>query len=74
MANKTALDGFSKEEIHNDLIAAWNEAEEAHTSLQELSDEEIIKNKKAIKERLEKVLYWLGKYVSDDDIIEMVNK
>jgi hypothetical protein len=56
--------------LKNDLIASWNEVEEALCSLKELTDNEIVENKEAIKGRLEKALHWLGKYVNEDDIIE----
>jgi hypothetical protein len=60
-------------ETKNDLIASWNEVEEALTSLTELNDDELIENKEAIITRLKNSLHWLGKYVSEDDIIEGLN-
>jgi hypothetical protein len=60
-------------ETKNDLIATWNEVEEALTSLTELNNEEIIQNKEAIKTRLKNSLHWLGKYVSEDDVIDLLN-
>ena len=58
------------QELKNDLIATWNEIEETITSFKELSDEEIISHKKILQSRLETALYWLSKYVHEDDIIE----
>lgn len=46
-----------EKELHNDLTVSWNETEEALTSLKELTDEELIENKEAIKQRLENVLH-----------------
>lgn len=57
-------------ELKNDLIASWNEVEEALCSLNELTDSEIIENKDAIKSRLKNTLECLGKYVSEDDVME----
>lgn len=58
------------QELKNDLIATWNEIEETITSFKELSDEEIISHKEVLQNRLETALYWLSKYVHEDDIIE----
>jgi uncharacterized membrane-anchored protein YjiN (DUF445 family) len=68
--NYKSLERFSLKEIKNDLIATWNEVEETLTSLNELTDDELIENKEALKERMKNALHWLGKYVSEDDIIE----
>jgi hypothetical protein len=38
-----------------------------------LNDDELIENKEAIITRLKNSLHWLGKYVSEDDIIEGLN-
>ena len=61
---------FTEQEVHNDLVAAWNEAEELNTSLLTLSDEEIKECRQALIERSEWICHWLGKYVSENDIIE----
>ena len=58
------------QELKNDLIATWNEIEETITSFKELSDEEIISHKKILQSRFETALYWLSKYVHEDDIIQ----
>ena len=58
------------QELKNDLIASWNEVDESIASLNELTDEEIIEHKQDILNRLNFALHWLGKYVSDDDVIE----
>jgi ElaB/YqjD/DUF883 family membrane-anchored ribosome-binding protein len=57
------------QELKNDLVATYNEVEEVLTNFEQLTDEEIIEVKRTIKQRLENSLYWLGKYVSDEDII-----
>jgi len=56
-------------ELHNDLVATWNEVEETLSSMNELTNEELIDCKDSLKQRLTNALYWLGKYVSEDDII-----
>jgi len=58
------------QETHNDLIATFNEVEETHTSLVTLTDEELIECREALITRMESALYWLGKYVSDEDVIK----
>lgn len=58
------------QELKNDLIATWSEIEETITSINELTDEELIDNKKALLDRLNNALYWLGKYVDENDVIE----
>lgn len=57
-------------ELKNDLVATYNEVEEVLTDFNQLTDEELIEVKETIKQRLENALHWLGKYVSDEDIIE----
>lgn len=59
-----------EQELKNDLIASFNEAEELHTSFTSISNEELIECKDSLIERIEKLKYCLGKYVSDEDIIE----
>jgi hypothetical protein len=59
-----------KSDLKRDLISTWNEVEEAITSMNELTDEELIANKKAILDRLHNSLYLLGRYVKDDDVID----
>ena len=57
-------------ELKNDLITSWNEVNEALTSLEQLNNEEILECLPAIKNRLYKAQYWLGKYVSEKDVLE----
>lgn len=57
-------------ELHNDLVAAWNEVETVLNDLNKLTTKELIVAKPAIKRRLEDALAWLSKYVSEDDEIE----
>jgi len=56
-------------ELHNDLVATYNEVEEVLTDFEQLTDEELIEVKGTIINRLKMALQWLGKYVSDEDII-----
>lgn len=56
-------------ELKNDLIATYNEVEEVLTDFNQLTDEELIEVKNTITNRLEMALHWLGKYVSDEDIL-----
>jgi len=60
------------EEITNDLVVSWNEINEALTSLEQLTNEEIIECLPSIKQRLEYAQNWLGKYVSDEDVLKEI--
>jgi len=57
-------------ELKNDLVCAWNEIEEAKTSLEQLSQQELKECLEDILYRLKNALHWLGKYVSEKDIIQ----
>ena len=61
-------------ELKNDLVATYNEVEEVLADFEQLTDEELIEVKEAIKNRLKMALQWLGKYVSDEDIITDLEK
>lgn len=58
------------QELKNDLVATYNEVEEVLTNFEQLTDEEIIEVKETIKQRLKNALYWLDKYVDDEDVID----
>ena len=58
-----------EKELKNDLVASWNEVNEALTSLEQLTIEEIGECLDSIKERLEKAQDWLGKYVNENDVL-----
>jgi hypothetical protein len=66
------LSEVSETELRNDLVATYNEVEEVLTNFNQLTDEELIETKEATIMRLTNALYWLGKYVSEDDIIEQL--
>lgn len=57
-------------ELNNDLVATYTEVEEVLTNFNQLTNEDIIECKEVIINRLENALYWLSKYVSEDDIIK----
>ena len=59
-----------KIELNNDLIAAYNELEEVTTDYREFTDDELLKNRDTIHERLNFALHWLSKYVDDEDEIQ----
>lgn len=56
-------------ELKNDLVTSWNEIDEALESLA-LVGSDLKEAKSAIIERLENAQILLGKYVSEDDILE----
>jgi hypothetical protein len=55
-------------DLKRDIVKVWNHAEEAYTSLKELSDEDILSNLDVIKNRVWQIRDLLGKYVSNKDI------
>lgn len=64
--------GINPVEVKNDLVASWNDAEEVLTDLRELSNNELLDCRRVVADRLERVVYLLGKYVTEDDIIEQL--
>jgi len=57
--------------LHKKIVTAYNEAEELHTSLTQLTDEEIIEVKDALIKRSQKIMSALNQYVSIDDLVNM---
>ena len=55
-----------------DVLFAWNEVEETITSLNELSDVELINNREALRERLNIALELLGNYVTENDVADLL--
>ena len=54
--------------LKDNLTISWNEAEEALTSLNQLSDKEIIECLPAIKNRIKTIKDLLSKYVDENDL------
>jgi hypothetical protein len=54
--------------MKENIIKAYDEAEELHTSLTTLSDEEIIECKNALVARTLRIMTALSDYVSDEDL------
>lgn len=59
-------------EVKNDLVASWNDAEEVLTDLRTLSNNELLDCRRIMAERLGRVVDLLGKYVTDEDVIEFL--
>lgn len=57
-------------EVKNDLVASWNDAQDVLTDLRTLPDSELPVCRRIMSERLGRVVDLLGKYVTDEDIIE----
>lgn len=55
-----------------DIIIAWDEVEEAHCSLSDYSDGEVIDCVEAITKRLAIAMELLGKYFTDDELHEEI--
>ena len=51
-----------------ELVFSWNEAEELLHSLTELTDDEIIECREALKLRAERIVKFLGNYVTEDNV------
>lgn len=64
------IQGISETELKNDLVVTYNEVEEVLANFNQLTNEELVEVKEVIKMRLNNALYWLGKYVSEEDIIQ----
>lgn len=58
------------QEMKNDMVVAWNELEEALTSMRTLSPAEQKECKDAIINRIDYAFQMLGKYVNDDDVLD----
>ena len=50
------------DELQDSIDMAWNQAEEIHSGLDEMTDEEIIETKKALKDRANKIMCALDDY------------
>lgn len=59
--------------LHKKIVTAYNEAEKLHTSLTQLTDEELIEVKDTLIRRTQKIMTALGKYVSIDDLVNLPN-
>ena len=59
-------------ELKNDLVVVWNEIEEVNSCFHELTDEELIDCRSALKKRLEDALHWLDKYVDEEDVLGII--
>ena len=55
------------EEIKQDVIFAWNEAEELMTSLIELNDFDLIDNRESLIVRASNIVNILGKHFDEKD-------
>jgi len=59
-----------KYEMKNDLVAAFNEISEVFDDLDMLGDFDLMDKREVLKVRISNALYWLGKYVSDEDVLK----
>lgn len=57
-------------EVKNDLVSSWNDAQDVLTDLRTLPDNELPVCRRIMAERLGRVVHLLGKYVTDEDVIE----
>jgi len=57
-------------EVKNDLVASWNCGKDVLTDLRTLSNNELLDCRGIMAERLGRVVDLLGKYVTDEDVIE----
>jgi hypothetical protein len=57
--------------LRTNLVKAYNEAEELHTNLTTMSDEELIEVKDTMINRTLKIMKQLSKYVTDDDLVNL---
>lgn len=59
--------------LRKKLVTAYNEAEELHTDLTTLSNEELIEVKDVLIKRTLRIMTALDNYVSMDDLIKLIN-
>ena len=64
---ETCIEPCISQEMMNDLIVAYNEAKEVKKELVELTGKLRTLQTKSAIEKIDNVLHWLSKYVSDDD-------
>lgn len=59
-------------ELKNDLVAVFNELTEIQADFQDLDARSLTETdvRESIEQRLENCLKWLGKYVSEDDVLK----
>ena len=57
-------------EVKNDLVASWNDAQDVLTDLRTLPDNELPVCRHIMSDMLGRVVDLLGKYVTDEDVIE----
>lgn len=72
------FEGFKEQEVKNDLVCSWNEADEARESLEMCimmmeKDEMLEKSLEAIKDRVERIMDWLSKYADESDVLEDIS-
>ena len=48
--------------LQDAINTAWNEAEELHSGLEEMTDEEVIETREALKQRAYNVMWALNEY------------
>lgn len=60
---------LSQTEKDNDIDVAWNEAEEIHSGLNEMTDDEIIECKTALIDRTKAIMSRLHPYASQERIL-----
>jgi len=57
--------------LRRNLVTAYDEAEELHTNLTTMSDEELIEVKDVMIQRTLRIMKQLDKYVTDDDLVNL---
>jgi len=63
---KTAYTMFY-EQLQDSIDTAWNQAEEIHSGLDEMTDEEIIETRNALKNRANKIMCALDSYAKSKE-------
>ena len=52
------------DELQDSIDMAWNQAEEIHSGLDEMTNEEILETKNALKDRANKIMNALDRYAN----------
>jgi uncharacterized protein (DUF433 family) len=59
------------EQMRQDIIKSWSEAEEITANFDQLTEEELIECLPALRERADNIQRMLGQYLSEEDLDEI---
>lgn len=66
----TRFEGFSEQEVSNDMIASFNTLHDVYQQLSTMSIGDFMDDRNTLSNRVEDVLLLIGKYVSASETIK----